>query len=111
MKVSVEAVVQNGELKLKKPISSPDDTKALVSSLTDTLRQDDAKEWAEQYYQRTKNLILDKQFEKTLSWLLRQAFWKRSSSGSKIRLRLQLSFHRLSVTSSVECASTQFPAH
>ena len=63
MKVSVHAVVQDGKLKLEKPISYPDGTKALVTFLTN---QEDAKEWIEQYYQRTKNLILDKQFEKNV---------------------------------------------
>lgn len=66
MKVSVQAVVQNGKLKLEKPISYPDGTKALVSFFIDSLSQDDAKEWFGQYYQRTKHLILDEQFEKNV---------------------------------------------
>ncbi|MFQ5675337.1 MAG: hypothetical protein ACE5G1_05520 [bacterium] len=67
MKVSVEAVVQDGKLKLEEPISYPDGTKARVTFLTDDSNQDDARKWLEQYYQRTKDLILDEEFEKNVN--------------------------------------------
>lgn len=66
MKASVEAVVRNGKIKLKEPIPYPDGTKARVTFLADPANQNEASKWLEQYYQRTKDLILDEQFEKNV---------------------------------------------
>lgn len=66
MKASVEAVVRNGKLKFKEPIPYPDGTKARVTFLADSPNQNDAPDWLGQYYQLTKNLILDEQFEKNV---------------------------------------------
>ena len=66
MKASVEAVVRNGKLRLKEPISYPDGTKARVTFLTDYADQNEASKWLEQYCQLTKDIFLDEQFEKNV---------------------------------------------
>ncbi len=63
---SVEAVVQGGKLRLEKPLRYPDGTKALVTFLTEPSNQEDAIKWLEKYYEQTKDLILDEQFEKNV---------------------------------------------
>ena len=68
VKVSFEAVVEDGKLKLEEPIGYPDGTKARVTFLADDSNQDNARKWLEQYYQRTKDLILDEQFEKNVTF-------------------------------------------
>ena len=63
---AVEAVVQGGKLRLEKPLRYPDGTKALVTFLTGPSNQEDATKWLAKYYEKTKDHILDEQFEKNV---------------------------------------------
>lgn len=65
MSVTVNAVVKNGRVKLEKPLSFPEGTKAVVTFYPNNTKES-RREWLKKYYQRTKDIYLDEEYEKAV---------------------------------------------
>ena len=63
--MSVRAVVKKGMIIPEKPISVPEGTLAIVKFLPKKAAQT-PQEWLAEFYERTKEIVLDKQFEKNV---------------------------------------------
>ncbi len=65
MDLSVRAVVRKGKIIPEKPVSVPEGTPAIVKFLPKKSAQT-PQEWLAEFYERTKEIVLDKQFEKNI---------------------------------------------
>lgn len=63
MDLSVRAIIKKGKVVLEKPVSLPEGTPAIVRFLPTTAEQT-PQEWLAEFYERTKEIVLDKQFER-----------------------------------------------
>jgi len=65
MDLSVRAIIKKGKVVLEKPVSVPEGTPAMVRFLPKKAAQTH-QEWLADFYDRTKGVVLDKQFEKNV---------------------------------------------
>lgn len=69
MELSMRAIVKKGKIIPEKPVSVPEGTPAIVRFLPKKAAQT-PQEWLAEFYERTKDLFLDKQFEKDVKGLM-----------------------------------------
>ena len=65
MDLSVRAVVKKGKIVPEKPVSVPEGTPAIVRFLPKKNAQT-PQQWLAKFYEKTKRIIVDKQFEKNV---------------------------------------------